>query len=215
MQEVCKRKVDLSVIVPVYNLEKFITPLLNSLKRQEFGAYTVEYIFVLNNCTDDSEGVIRRSGLEATILTCERQGCGLARNTGYEVAQGDYIWFMDGDDFLMSDTIIKDALDKVYAKALDIMRIPFDSDNFNYNYFSMVWQYVMRREFIAEFRFSAIQPCEDDEYMLKVLNKAGYSPRTYLTMPHLNKIGYYYNYLREGSNMYRVRILGEDINGDI
>ena len=178
MQTLCKRKVDISVIVPVYNLENFITPLLESLIKQDLGLYNAEYIFVLNNCTDESERVIREYGaeLKPIILTCEKQGCGNARNTGFEKAKGDYIWFMDGDDWLLTDTAIKDALDKAYAKGLDILRIPFDSNTFEYNYFSMVWQYVFRKGFIEEFRFSHIQPCEDDVYMVQVLHQAGYSP---------------------------------------
>lgn len=214
MQTLCECKIDLSVIVPVYNLENYMEPLLASLKGQDLKDYKVEYIFVLNNCTDRSEEVIKESGLECTIASCEKQGCGNARNTGFEIAKGEYIWFVDGDDWLLDAQVIATALDKAYAEDLNILRIPFDSEEFNYNYFSMVWQYLLKREFVKEFRFSHIQPCEDDEYMVKVLNKAGYSPRTYLTMPHLNMIGYYYNYLREGSNMYRVRILGEDINGE-
>lgn len=204
---------DVSVIVPVYNLENYITPLLDSLKRQELGDYHVEFIFVLNNCTDESERVIRESGLEASIYTCEQQGCGLARNVGFENSHGRYIWFMDGDDWLLEPTAIKDALDKATRNNLKILRVPFDSEKFNINYFSMVWQYLIKREVIENIRFSAIQPCEDDEFMIKVLHDVGYSPQTYLQMPHLNNIYYYYNYLREGSNMYRVRILGEDING--
>lgn len=215
MQTLQQRKIDLSVIVPVYNLEKYISPLLESLKKQKVGAYEVEYIFVLNKCTDNSEKVIREEAepLNPTIINCEYQGCGNARNAGFEEARGDYIWFMDGDDWLTRNDAIKDALDKAYGKGLDIMRVPFDSNSFNYNYFSMVWQYIFRKEFIEEFRFSHIQPCEDDEFMVKVLNKAGYSPATYLKMPHLNKVAYHYNYMREGSNMYRY-FQGEDINGE-
>lgn len=215
MSEMQQRKIDVSIIVPVYNLELWITPLLASLKGQDLGAYTAEFIFVLNNCIDESEEVIKEVGAELNpiILTCDLQGCGNARNTGFEHAKGDYVWFIDGDDWLTRDTAIKDALDRAYSKALNILRIPFESNKFNYNYFSMVWQYLFRREFIEEFRFSHIQPCEDDEFMVKTLAKAGYSPMTYLTMPHLNKVCYHYEYLREGSNMQR-HFSGEDINGD-
>lgn len=215
MQTLQQRKIDLSVIVPVYNLENYISPLLESLKKQKVGAYQVEYIFVLNNCTDESERVIKEKGnaLDPIIVNCEYQGCGNARNTGFEIARGEYIWFMDGDDWLTRDDAIKDTLDKVYDRGLDILRIPFESNSFNYNYFSMVWQFVFRKGFIEEFRFSHIQPCEDDEFMVKVLNKAGYSPATYLKMTHLNRVAYHYNYMREGSNMYRY-FQGEDINGE-
>ena len=215
MQTLQQRKVDLSIIVPVYNLEHYISPLIRSLIEQNIGIYEVEYIFVLNKCTDESERVIREEGksLNPIIINCEYQGCGNARNEGYEIAKGGYVWFMDGDDWLTRSDAVKDVLDKAYDKGLDILRIPFDSNSFNYNYFSMVWQYLFRKGFIEEFRFSHIQPCEDDEFMVKVLNKAGYSPMTFLKMPHLNKVAYHYNYMREGSNMYR-HFQGEDINGE-
>ncbi len=213
MQKVCKRNPDISIIVPVYNLEKFLDPLINSLKAQNLGEYIAEYIFVLNNCTDQSEKVIKKSKL-GRILTCERQGCGLARNVGFEEAKGKYIWFMDGDDWVLSDTAIKDVLDRAYAEDLNILRIPFTSNYFNREYFSMVWQYLLKKDFVEEFRFSARQPSEDDEYMVKVLNKAGFSPMTYFRLPHMTEALYYYNYYREGSNMYRY-MLGENINGDI
>ena len=211
MQTLFERKTDLSVIVPVYNLERYIMPLLRTLLTQNVGDYIVEYIFVLNNCTDDSRGMIEASGLNCTIIECPEQGCGLARNAGFEIATGKYIWFMDGDDFLMSDTAIRDALDKVYADDLDILLIPFNSNLFQMLYFSMVWQYVFRRDFIAEFKFPAIQPCEDDVYMEQVLAKAGLDRNTYLLLPRIDRPLYFYNYMREGSNMYRVTVLHESI----
>ena len=209
MQTLLKRP-DLSVIVPVYNLEHFLYPLLDCLKRQELGPYSVEYIFVLNNCTDRSEDVIRSSGLPCTVINCTEQGCGCARNAGFEIARGERIWFMDGDDWLLGTNVIRDALD--VAQGHDIIRVPYTSNFFLYDYFAMVWQYIYRREFIKEFRFRKIQPAEDDEYSKQVLAKAGYDIYTFTDMPHLRYKGYYYNYLRPGSNMLRFTA-GEDING--
>ena len=208
MSALCERT-DISIIVPVYNLERFINPLLISLKAQDLGGYTAEIFFVLNNCTDDSEKVIRDSGLDCQILNCEIQGCGAARNVALDWATGEYIWMMDGDDWLLSDTAIKDALDA--AQGHDIFRIPYASARFSWNYFSMVWQYILRREFVLEFRFPNYQPGEDDAYMDQVLHKAGYDRWTYMTMPHLNRPLYFYNYLREGSNMYQVNVLHRNI----
>ena len=195
-------KCDLSVIIPVYNLEHFITPMIESLKAQDLGEYTMEVIFVLNNCSDKSEKVIRESGIECQILECEPQGCGCARNVGYEHSKGEYVWFLDGDDWLIDETAIKQALDT--AQGNNIIRVPFSSDSYHYQYFSMVWQYVIKRDFIKEFRFRQMQPAEDDEYMRKVLHKAGVSTSTYWTLPSVDKELYYYNFLREGSNMWRV-----------
>ena len=94
---------------------------------------------------------------------------------------------------------------------MDILRIPFDTNSFPWQYFSMVWQYLFRRDYIDEFRFPDYQPCEDDTFMDQVLTKAGYTRRNFLSLPHMENKLYYYNYLREGSNMYRVRMLGEKI----
>ena len=213
MQTLCEC-CDISIIIPVYNLEDFLDPMLESLKKQDLGEYKAEYIFVLNNCTDKSEEIIKESGLPCKILICEKQGCGHARNVGLEAAKGDYVWMMDGDDWLLSDIAIWSALRGIKKNNLDILRIPYDSENFRMHYYSMVWQYIMKRDFIKEFKFSGVQPGEDDEYMIKVLHKAGYSPRTYLQMPYINIPLYYYNYLRIGSNMFR-HFMGEDINGDL
>lgn len=202
-------RTDLSVIIPVYQLEKYIAPMLDSLKAQELGNYKVEYIFVLNNCTDRSEAVIQESGIDCTIMNCTEQGCGCARNAGFEVSKGERIWFLDGDDWLLSKTAIKDALDGAQGK--DILRVPFTSNRFNQDYFSMVWQYVFKRELIEDIRFRKIQPSEDDDFMRKVFAKIGIAVEQYKELPSLTTPLYFYNYLREGSNMYRY-FKGEDIN---
>ena len=200
----------MSVIVPVYNLERFLMPLLTSLKSQDVGGYKVEYIFVLNNCTDTSHDVIWQSGLPCTIMNCAQQGCGPARNMGFDYSEGEYIWFMDGDDWLLSDTAIKQALDRVKAEHLDILRIPWESNRFTLQWFSMVWQYVLRRDFVDGIKFPDYQPSEDDAYMDMVLGRAHYNRWTFMKLPCLDKPMYYYNYLREGSNMQR-HFLGEKI----
>lgn len=201
---------DVSIIIPVYNLERFLLPMLCSLLAQDFGEYTAEIIFVLNNCTDRSETVIRMSGLDCTVINCEKQGCGPARNAGLEIAAGRYIWFMDGDDWLMSDTAVRDVLDVAYAEDADIVWVPYKSDKFNWYWFSMVWQYLFRREFVGDLRFPDYQPSEDDAFTGELLDKAGYGRFEPTNIPHVDRPLYYYNYMREGSNMFRVA-LGEKI----
>ena len=204
-------KCEISVIIPVYNLEKFIEPILSSLRHQKLEGHTVEYIFVLNNCTDRSKEVIENSGLECTIMNCTEQGCGCARNAGFEVSQGKYIWFMDGDDWLLSDTAIKDVIERMDRDELKLLRVPFKSMTYPYQYFSMVWQYVYRRELIEDLRFRKVQPAEDDEFTSQVLARVGYNRSTYMFLPYIKEPLYYYNYYREGSNMRRY-YNGENIN---
>ena len=204
MQTLQQRPPDLSVIVPVYNLENYIGHLIHTLKAQILDDITVEHIFVLNNCTDDSEGVIERSELpNTTILFCEEQGCGPARNVGFAASSGEYVWFMDGDDWLLSRTALRDVVRAAQDNRLNILRVPFSSEKFHYNYFSMVWQYVLYRDFVKDDRFPSIQPCEDDVYMDKILARVGADHNTFLRLPTMSRPLYYYNYMREGSNMYR------------
>lgn len=210
MPTLCEREIDLSIIVPVYNLEEWITPMLDSLKAQDMDGYAVEIIFILNNCTDDTEGVIRRSGIDCKIIECTTQGCGPARNAGLEIARGEYVWMIDGDDWLLSDTAVKQILDRVKRDGMNILRIPFCHEKYKYNYFSMVMQYVMKRDYIKEFQFPNYQPAEDDAFMDMVLRKAGYNRDTYMFLPFIKHELYYYNYMRPGSNMYRYH-LGEKI----
>lgn len=201
---------DVSIIIPVYNLERFIQPMLDSLLSQDYGGYTHEIIFVLNNCTDKSEDVIRQSGLDCTIINCETQGCGPARNAGLDIATGNYVWMLDGDDWLLSNTAIRDVLDRAYADDIDMLRIPYASNLFKYYYFSMVWQYLFKRSFIGDLRFPNYQPAEDDAFTEAMLAKCGIHPGDTITLPAMDRPLYWYNYLREGSNMFRVA-LGERI----
>ena len=200
---------DLSVIIPVFNLEHYIGRMIESLQSQDLGDYKVEYIAVLNNCTDRSEEIIRASGIFSKVLFCEEQGCGCARNVGIDHAEGKYIWFMDGDDWLLRDDAIKYLLDHVDGRP--IMRIPFESDAYHAEYFSMVWQYILKREDVKDLRFRQRQPGEDDDYMRRALERTGYQAALFKYVPALDKPLYYYNYLRAGSNMWRV-MNGEDIN---
>ena len=196
--------INISIIIPVYNIEQWIGLMIDSLKEQDLGNYKAEIIFVINNCTDNSEGVIRDSGLDCRILYCQRQGCGNARNVGLEACSGEYIWFMDGDDWLLSDTAIKQVLDKAYELDLNALLIPFNSNLFRRPYYSMVWQYLLRRSFVQDIRFPSIQPQEDDVYTALVLKRLGYTATSYLMMPRVDNALYFYNYMREGSNMFRV-----------
>ena len=201
MQALCER--DISIIIPVYNLENFLAPMLTSLKAQRLGGYTAEIIFVLNNCTDRSGDVIRESGLDCTIINCEKQGCGPARNAGLDIARGRYVWLMDGDDWLLSDEAVKDVLDKATAEELDVLLIPFRSDFYPGQYFSMVWQYLIRRDFVYGIRFPDYQPAEDDAFIAAVLRRAGHTRGTYFCLPRMDRPLYFYNYGRPGSNMMR------------
>ena len=192
----------LSIIVPVHNTEKWLPELLKSIKEQKTD-YEYECIFVLDSCTDNSQRIIEESGICDTLVNCSVHSCGLARNRGMEFATGRYVWFLDSDDYLLTDTAIQEALDFVQGKR--IVKIPFESDNFNSSCYAMVWQYVFDRDLIKDMKFREEQPAEDNDFMDRVFIKV--RPETIDTYDFPL---YFYRYLREGSNMERY-LKGEKI----
>lgn len=109
-----------SVIIPIYKVEKFISRCVKSLMEQTLK--DVEYIFV-NDATPDNSIQILLNVLEqypdranhTKILTHERnKGLPAARNTGLAVAQGEYIFHCDSDDFVEPE-----MLEKLYDHAVE------------------------------------------------------------------------------------------------
>ena len=91
----------ISIVVPVYNVEKYITRCLDSILNQ---TYTNFELILINDGSTDSSGKIcedyqsRESRI--TVLNQENQGLSAARNEGIEIAQGKYITFIDSDDYV-------------------------------------------------------------------------------------------------------------------
>jgi glycosyltransferase involved in cell wall biosynthesis len=90
-----------SVIIPVYNVEKYLAECLNSICRQTLRS--IEIICVNDGSTDGSAKILaeyKRKDKRFRVITQENRGLSTARNIGIRQAQGDYIYFMDGDDIL-------------------------------------------------------------------------------------------------------------------
>lgn len=93
--------VKVSVIVPVFNAEKFLAQCLDSLVSQTL--VELEVICVNDGSTDSSWGILKRyaSAFEnIRIINQSNQGQGAARNSGVAVARGQYIGFVDSDDYI-------------------------------------------------------------------------------------------------------------------
>lgn len=109
-----------SVVVPIYKVESFIARCVHSLLEQTLT--DVEYIFVDDASPDGSIAVLRRvladypeRNNHVKVLThTENKGLPAARNTGLAVAQGEYIFHCDSDDFVDSD-----MLEQLYYKATE------------------------------------------------------------------------------------------------
>lgn len=104
----------ISIIMPVYNAEQYLRICLESVLRQTI--QDLELLCTDDGSTDASLTILQEYAAKdkrVRIFRQENQGAGPARNMGLANAQGEYVVFMDGDDFYPSD----DTLEKMYAAA--------------------------------------------------------------------------------------------------
>ena len=99
-------KIFVSIIVPIYNVEKKIDLLIKSIKEQTYKNF--EVLLVDNNSTDKTVDYVKKlieDDKRFNILSEKRQGPNYARLKGFSKAKGDYIYFADADDYLEDDTL--------------------------------------------------------------------------------------------------------------
>lgn len=99
-----------SIIIPAYNEEKYITECIKSAKNQTVA--DCEIIVIDNNSTDHTENIARAQGAQIVYET--KQGLIPARNRGFEEAHGDIIIKVDADSRLLPDTV--SAIQKIFEK---------------------------------------------------------------------------------------------------
>ena len=95
-------KVRISIVVPVYNAEDYLDRCLHSVMDQEFTSY--EVILVDDGSTDASSLICDRySSTDPRFVTIHQanKGVSAARNAGINMAQGEYVMFLDSDDVLL------------------------------------------------------------------------------------------------------------------
>lgn len=116
------REAAVSVIVPVYNVAPWLEACLNSLEKQTLK--NIEVILVNDGSTDGSGEIARRyaeKNSNFVLIDRENGGLSAARNTGLSRATGEYVYFLDSDDYLTED-----ALERLYTKAsgerLDVLK---------------------------------------------------------------------------------------------
>lgn len=98
----------LSIIVPVYNVQKYLIQNLESLINQTISGY--EIIAINDGSTDDSLNILLEYQNKCPflkVITQDNSGISVARNKGIEMAQGEYIGFIDSDDFVSGNYVEK------------------------------------------------------------------------------------------------------------
>ena len=210
----------LSIIVPVYNVEKYLDKCLERILNSTYKDF--ELIVINDGTKDNSEQIITKYldneeyKDKITYISKENSGLSDTRNLGMSKAKGEYIAFVDSDDYIettMYETMMNKALEKNYdIVACDVKLVYEDSDKekvissayekdlFNKDeikqtmltYYPVVWNKIYKKSLLEGIEFSKGVWYEDMEFNLKVY-------------PRINSIGVVkeplYNYLQRGNSI--------------
>ena len=229
----------LSIIVPIYNVAPYLRKCVDSLLAQDISDY--EIILVDDGSTDDSGAIADElvhafslsplaSRLQLRVIHQSNAGLSAARNTGIAAAIGDYIMFVDSDDYLQPN-VLGTLMEQVGRDNLDVLRfnyqnvresgevfVPHEGMKTDYNNYSSeptdgltflndrMWvqcyvvQFLVRREIVLQEQFTPGIYFEDTDWTPRMLLRSKRVASTDLVV---------YNYLwREGS----ITLSQKDIN---
>ena len=207
-----------SIIIPVYNLEEYIENCIRSLMNQTYE--NIEILCIDDGSQDGSAAVIaklKEDDNRIRYIYQENAGVSAARNKGLESAEGEYVMFVDGDDYMhyqaveifvnsieefgfdivCAPEIKTDSLNDIMEKITDYSCAEADhEDLFSYKYGSVlgksVWSKIFKKEVAQSVCFvEKFSNGEDANYIIKILSQG-------------SKIGVidnrlYYYYHRENS----------------
>lgn len=193
-----------SVIVPEHNSAAFMRTGLDSIRRQTFTDY--ELIVVCDACQDETPAIARE--YTDKVFEIDAHRCGLARNKGLDEAMGEWILFMDDDDWWLHEF----AFELIAKKAADldpdvnILAFSFLArnlmrpglvcyENTQVKLWPAIWNKAWKRSFIGDHRFPDWKCSDDYGFAIEMHPLGRFS---FWDMPL-----YYYNYMREGSLSWR------------
>lgn len=99
-------KIYFSIIIPVYNVEQYLKACLDTVVAQSYSDF--EVICVNDGSTDGSKSILDEYAAKysyISIINQENKGLSAARNAGIRVAKGDYVFFLDSDDWIEPNTL--------------------------------------------------------------------------------------------------------------
>lgn len=189
----------LSIVIPVYNVEKYLAECLDSVFSQDLSE--CEIICVNDGATDKSSDILKsyqNCYSQLIVLTQSNKGLSAARNAGMAVASGEFIYFIDSDDYLLRYSVknIIDSIksnkenevvmfnakindDKLYISSFDFEKKDIHGVQFLKNYYDInrcyppfnVWLYVYKKLFLKKFELHFLDNYfhEDIHFTLLVL----------------------------------------------
>lgn len=185
----------ISVIVPVYNVDVYLPECINSLMNQEYT--NLEIILVDDGSTDDSGKICdeyQKKDERIKVIHKNNAGVSEARNTGIEESSGEYIAFVDSDDYVDNDyiyvlykTLLKDNSDLSVCNFTKLTKKKSNLDK-NYKYYCVdaetaidnmfegnsiqgyIWCKLFKKNIIRKIKFdSNIKVCEDLLFVVEYL----------------------------------------------
>ncbi|MGV6830811.1 MAG: glycosyltransferase family 2 protein [bacterium] len=189
----------LSIIIPAYNTEKYLENCVNSLINQDVDPNIYEIIIVNDGSTDSTPVIANRLEKEhsnITVLNQKNQGLSATRNNGLKIASGDFIYFLDADDYVVHNcfSTLFNYLDKeecqlltfgtktttelnVFESDTDLdsnyKATPIKGETYisSYRYRNEVWWYMINRKFLKEINllFEEGRWLEDGIFTLRLL----------------------------------------------
>lgn len=188
-----------SIVIPAHNAAGHIRKALDSIKSQTFTDY--ELIVVCDSCADDTEAIAKEYGArtEAVSYHCD----GLTRNRGIELAKGDWLLFMDDDDWWLHEYVLQQLSDKIDQNPhVDIIAFSFIFRHIGYakpirkingQHWIACWCKCYRREMVDGARFSSVTDGSADvQFFTEVFHRG-------LVVLDWDMPMYYYNYWRDDS----------------
>lgn len=129
----------LSIIIPMYKVERYIKKCLLSCLNQDIPVDDYEIIVVNDGSPDDSLAIadhVASTTMNITLISQDNGGLSVARNKGLSLAKGEYVWFVDSDDWIEDNCLggILKCLDDTTPDFLQLQyRLSYDDDSLNKN----------------------------------------------------------------------------------
>lgn len=203
-----------SIIIPVYNVEKYLKKCLDSVFNQTYKEY--EVIVVNDGTKDNSMDIVKDYNVK--VINQKNQGLSAARNAGVKVATGDYLIFLDSDDYWEKELLkelsksLKNNPDLVRFQINEVYEdgrvIPYQEESFTnlsgpdafkkivkYHFVENAWCYAISKKYYLQNKFEFKPSTIHEDF--------GLIPLIIMKAKKVNSINYLgYNYLqRQGSIM--------------
>ena len=202
-----------SIVIPVHNVEKYLKRTLDSVFNQTYQDF--EVIVVNDGCTDKSMEIAKK--YKAKIIDHKQVGVSEARNIGEKEAKGEYLLFLDSDDYW--DKELLEKINKNIDNKPDLVRFQvrtvtdkkeiteYKEEEFkglngidafskivNFHFIESIWCYAIKREFYEHEKFKFKKDMIHEDF--------GLTPLIVIKASKVNSISYIgYNYYRRSGSI--------------